>query len=245
MNKISCDMIQDLLPLYCDGVCSQASKQAVLTHIHSCEACAEELRMLDLPIDFPERQEEVETAKAASTAWKANRRRAFRTGIVLAILLFAVAAFLFLAPHYTRTCTADDLAALEIQLEQYSEVESIELQGVTQKGDYLAAFGYDQEGKYHCGVFTRDDIFQNRWRSCGSLNKVRPGKLTSWNYETDLGDTVLICFGAELKESITGYTFTNSGITYTCPVKDRTVLDIFFIQDTYDYRTHLEPIYEP
>lgn len=27
--KISCEIIQDLLPLYCDGVCSQDSKQVV------------------------------------------------------------------------------------------------------------------------------------------------------------------------------------------------------------------------
>ena len=38
--KISCDIIQDLLPLYCDGVCSQDSKQVVEAHLQDCEKCS-------------------------------------------------------------------------------------------------------------------------------------------------------------------------------------------------------------
>ena len=29
MDEILCDVIQDLLPLYCDGVCSEESKKLV------------------------------------------------------------------------------------------------------------------------------------------------------------------------------------------------------------------------
>ena len=39
MNKISCDLCMDLIPLVKDGVASQDSKQAVDAHIASCEAC--------------------------------------------------------------------------------------------------------------------------------------------------------------------------------------------------------------
>lgn len=37
--KYSCDLIQDLLPLYCDQVCSKDSAEAVKEHISTCENC--------------------------------------------------------------------------------------------------------------------------------------------------------------------------------------------------------------
>ncbi len=37
--KINCEIIRDLLPLYCDGVCSPESQKAVDEHIGECELC--------------------------------------------------------------------------------------------------------------------------------------------------------------------------------------------------------------
>lgn len=37
--KISCDMARDLIPLYNDGALSRDSREAVATHLASCEAC--------------------------------------------------------------------------------------------------------------------------------------------------------------------------------------------------------------
>ena len=45
MNKVSCEIIQDLLPLYCDDACSAESRQMVQAHLQSCETCREELRV--------------------------------------------------------------------------------------------------------------------------------------------------------------------------------------------------------
>ena len=39
--KNNCNIIKDLLPLYCDGVCSDASKAAVEEHIEECGGCNE------------------------------------------------------------------------------------------------------------------------------------------------------------------------------------------------------------
>ena len=38
-QQYNCDMIQDLLPLYQDGVCSETSKQIVEQHLQQCEDC--------------------------------------------------------------------------------------------------------------------------------------------------------------------------------------------------------------
>ena len=37
--KISCDIVRDLLPLYKDNVCSDASKDMVEDHLSGCENC--------------------------------------------------------------------------------------------------------------------------------------------------------------------------------------------------------------
>ncbi len=40
MNKISCDMCMDLIPLVTDEIASEDSKKAVLEHISSCKKCS-------------------------------------------------------------------------------------------------------------------------------------------------------------------------------------------------------------
>ena len=52
--KYNCDMINDLLPLYADNVCSKSSADAVEEHISECPACArllEDMRKCETIID--------------------------------------------------------------------------------------------------------------------------------------------------------------------------------------------------
>ena len=39
MNKITCDMCKDLMPLVKDGIASEDSRLAVIEHINECEGC--------------------------------------------------------------------------------------------------------------------------------------------------------------------------------------------------------------
>ena len=39
MNAQNCEVIQDLLPLYIDNICSGESRRMVLEHMENCEAC--------------------------------------------------------------------------------------------------------------------------------------------------------------------------------------------------------------
>ncbi len=45
-NRYGCDMIQDLLALYHDGVCSEESRAAVEQHLGECEKCSEIAKQL-------------------------------------------------------------------------------------------------------------------------------------------------------------------------------------------------------
>lgn len=244
MNNISCEIIQDLLPLYCDGVCSEESKKAIHTHIQTCDKCREELRVLNLPIDISEKKEEVDAAKAASKAWKKNRRKAFRLGILLAVLIMAGAIVAFLTSHYMQTVAVDDMSGMEQWMEAFAEVDHIDVKNTAQKGDYLAVSGCDEKGLWYVEILTRDMIFRDRWKDLGGLHKVKPGNLAGWKYKITERDTIFVCFGAELSDETKGYMFENDGITYSCPVEENSVLDFFFISGSFDSGIHLEPVYE-
>ena len=42
MDRITCDIIRDLLPLYIDEVCSAGSRALVEGHLQNCPACKAE-----------------------------------------------------------------------------------------------------------------------------------------------------------------------------------------------------------
>lgn len=46
-NKIPCDVIQDIIPLYHDNVCSSKSREYVDEHLKSCKDCSGLLKSLD------------------------------------------------------------------------------------------------------------------------------------------------------------------------------------------------------
>ena len=46
MDKLNCDVIQDLLPLYVDDICSEASKQIIETHLTECIFCTGKVHKL-------------------------------------------------------------------------------------------------------------------------------------------------------------------------------------------------------
>ena len=56
MNKIACDVIKDLLPLYVDNVCSEKTKDLIEEHLAGCEECQQYYEALQegLPVAIME-----------------------------------------------------------------------------------------------------------------------------------------------------------------------------------------------
>ena len=48
-EKLSCHVVEDLLPLYLDGVVSEATGQDIEEHLAGCPACAAKLEELHAP----------------------------------------------------------------------------------------------------------------------------------------------------------------------------------------------------
>lgn len=84
-EKISCDVVQDLLPLYQDGACSGASSQMIEEHLRECQACqsvADCLKNTEVDEQLTQEKNSV-----LQTFAKRERKRTFTIGVVTAAVL--------------------------------------------------------------------------------------------------------------------------------------------------------------
>lgn len=89
--NISCKVIQDLLPLYHDNVCSPESSAMIEEHLKDCEACQEEFHKLEespLAKNGKKEEAEKENVQRMKNVKKALRKkRAIVVSIVAAVVL--------------------------------------------------------------------------------------------------------------------------------------------------------------
>ena len=92
MSK-QCKIIEDLLPLYHDGVCSEESKQMVEEHLSQCEECRNLLKKIVGEVVSLAKEGDVKLLGGISKAVRKGRRKALITGISITLtavlLLFA------------------------------------------------------------------------------------------------------------------------------------------------------------
>lgn len=85
-----CGMIQDLLPLYLDGVCSEESKKAIEEHLSNCSECKQFLKTMqeadNMEIGIP--ASEHESLKAAS--FQGVKKKLFKKQLLVAIVSVAI-----------------------------------------------------------------------------------------------------------------------------------------------------------
>ena len=232
--KMSCEIIQDLLPLYCDGVCSQDSRQAIEMHLEECEKCRADMHFMkqDMKASSVQAKDE-KIVKAAMAAWKKGKVRAFVKGCLIALLSIAVVAIGYLSFHWFSTANANDLDALAQQAADYLGYDELSIEKVEQRGRYLAALCKDTDGNWCMCVFNRDRLFENRWRANGGILRMKAGTISSWNFGMHK-EAILIFCGGNISDEVCWYKFQNNHITYTCPVESDKVLDIFIIPDNSD-----------
>lgn len=88
--KFNCSIVDDLLPLYVEDICSEDSKTALEEHLQECASCREKLaRMKNSNIISNEKKEESQI-QIINYAKKIKRHR-FKVGI-LAVLICVVSA---------------------------------------------------------------------------------------------------------------------------------------------------------
>ena len=172
---------------------------------------------------------------------------------VLAVLLFlAIVVGVNVGYHWFTSVPETDTDALTKQAAEYLlkprraftpevDPDTLRIVELERKGDYLAALCTDDWGHWCMCVYDRDKMFKDRWRGGGGKPRLNAGELGSWNFGTNHEAVIIFC-GGDLPEEAAYYTFRNSGITYTCPIEERQVLDVFLLPDTSDISSYPEEL---
>lgn len=172
---------------------------------------------------------------------------------VLAVLLFlAIVVGVNVGYHWFTSVPETDTDALTKQAAEYllkprraftpeADPDTLRIVELERKGDYLAALCTDDWGNWCMCVYDRDKMFKDRWRGGGGKPRLNAGELGSWNFGTNHEAVIIFC-GGDLPEEAAYYTFRNSGITYTCPIEERQVLDVFLLPDTSDISSYPEEL---
>lgn len=92
--QIPCEIIQDLLPLYHDGVVSEKTGETIKNHLEQCDACSKEYDILcaDLPIETEEPSTQKQFANMV--------RRQKRKQLIITILSSLLACVLLITAYF-------------------------------------------------------------------------------------------------------------------------------------------------
>ena len=85
--KLPCDIVQDLLPLYEDNLCSQATREAIEEHLRECETCGKQhtaVQELTEPEVVVEPKQE---KKATAKSFKKIRNRWIASIVIILLLI--------------------------------------------------------------------------------------------------------------------------------------------------------------
>ena len=85
----NCGIIDDLLPLYVDGACSEESKAAIEVHLASCEACRKKLERMQSETVVSEASKPTGEETAVKYA---NKVRKHRIKLTIGIIALSLAA---------------------------------------------------------------------------------------------------------------------------------------------------------
>lgn len=93
MSK-QCKIVEDLLPLYHDGICSEESRQMVDEHLSQCEHCRKLLKQIDGELVSPGAKDaDIKPLEGINKAVKKGKKKALIAGIsiTLAVVLILFA----------------------------------------------------------------------------------------------------------------------------------------------------------
>ena len=203
------------------------------------------------PEELP-RAAEAQVMESMERERRTRRRSFFATAALALIGIAAIGVGTWLAAHYLGSVPETDLEGLERQAAAYLgrfqdagedgfDYDALEIVETERRGDYLAALCTDGQGNWCMCVFDRDDVFSDRWMANGGKSSMTTGKLSSWNFGNPREAVIIFC-GGDLPEEAAWYTFQNSGITYTCPIENGRVLDVFVLPDTGDISSYPEEV---
>ncbi|MGL4336253.1 MAG: zf-HC2 domain-containing protein [Turicibacter sp.] len=149
--KISCKVVEDLLPLYHDEVCSEETCVIVGEHLTECESCSKELEKINEALACPKiEMDTIAPLKGISTLLRRDKMKSFFKGTLVA----AVACILLFGCYYGLTrwkiipVSSDVLQISNVSM--LSDGRIIYHLNVTDKKDlYFIKFTTNEDGSYY------------------------------------------------------------------------------------------------
>ena len=89
-NNLTCEIVEDLMPSYIDGLTSEVTNKAVREHLSQCDKCKAKLDTMSEPCS----EDKIEQEKKEIDFLKKNRRKNIRTKVIslLAVVLVVAVA---------------------------------------------------------------------------------------------------------------------------------------------------------
>ena len=146
-DTISCQIIEDLLPLYADGVVSQDSRTLIQGHLQNCPHCQRELEALSRPVTLPPEQ----SGKGELKRWKHRlRRKITATALLLALVVLTLGAGCFTA-LFVKLGTP--IARLESYDRAHHAPEQAQLL-LMRHNEHMAILLYEQDDTVYYSFYT-------------------------------------------------------------------------------------------
>lgn len=191
--RLSCDIVQDLLPLYEDDLCSQATREAVEEHLRECETCGKQHAAIQELVEPEVKVEPEKEKKATAKSFKKVRNRWIASIVV--ILLLIPLGYLGWGQYSSSGPSFTNLHELYIA-NRFAQC--------LVNGDYEEAFGYyDVEG------------IKERWLLDGYFpeEKMENFEDDAWDLFQKLAEDVEACGGIQSMRciGIGGYAVTVTG----------------------------------
>ena len=114
MEKMNCNVIYDLLPVYLDGLCSEESKQIIEEHVKECEMCRKNLEDMKQNVEIPGETD-------VSIIKKVKRRILIEKIVIIAAIIWVMGNVIFFGGLYLMSDQVpmnDTLSREEVSVEE-------------------------------------------------------------------------------------------------------------------------------
>ena len=107
-NNLTCEIVEDLMPSYIDGLTNEVTNSAVREHLSHCGKCNAKLDTMSEPCS----EDKIEQEKKEIDFLKKNRRKNIRTKLIsmLAVVIVVAVAVTSL-PYMIRNTAGDGMIA--------------------------------------------------------------------------------------------------------------------------------------
>lgn len=245
-NRINCEVVKDLIPLYSEGLCSETGRAAVKEHIEGCESCRKLLEVSIQREKTPPIPNEKNVFKKLSRRLKMNLAVMISLGVVLLAVL-GVVGYLSVGQIVKgdgmvsfetigQSIEAKKLAKLiaDKNFEEYIDVAYCG--GIV---DWLSPAEYENIKKHNAAKFTElyNEIVGDR-QVTKITSHSRYGRFSDNRYLIDTEAAIVFEDGGELnlafkREADNRYTGDIVGSSGICDVSDYNRLRDGFVMVNY------------